>query len=73
MSAVIKNNDPQLAFNEKLEYCLLNICKQLSIPVPIWMEKNTKEFAHYKKTFFTNEQFIEDVWFDRFEIAILEM
>jgi hypothetical protein len=62
--------DTMLQFHEKLEKCLIDLCREIGIPVPIWLEKNTKEFAYFKKTFFTNEQFVEKVNFDRFEIRL---
>lgn len=69
---VAVNIDGKLPFNEKLEKCLVEVCKKLECPVPLWLNKNTKEFALYRKTFFSNEQFIENVWFDKLEIRIEE-
>ena len=57
-------------FTDALEECLIGLCRQLSIPVPIWMKKNTHEFAKFRKTFFTKDQFTEDVDFDKFEIKL---
>ncbi len=34
------------------------------------MNKNTKELASFSKTFFSDEQFMEKVYFDRFEIEM---
>lgn len=62
--------DSSLQFRERLEKCLIDLCREIGIPVPIWLEKNTKEFAYFKKTFFTNEQFVEKVNFDKFEIRL---
>ena len=66
----IENNQPELSFNDKLEKCLIEVCAQLDIPVPLWLDKNTKEFVAYRKTFFTEEQFMDKVWFDKFEIRL---
>jgi hypothetical protein len=65
-----ENTDASKTFAEKLSLCLISICRQLDIQVPIWLAKNTKELANYKKTFFTDEQFLEKVYFDRFEIEM---
>jgi hypothetical protein len=62
----IKDDDRQ--FHELLEQCLVSLCKKLDIPVPIWLKKNTKEFAIYKTTFFDKEQFVEKVNFDKFSV-----
>lgn len=66
------NEEDALPFNDKLENCFIEVCSKLEIPVPLWLHKNTKEFARYRKTFFANEQFMEKVWFDKFEIRIEE-
>ena len=42
----------------------------LDISVPIWLKKNTKEFAMYRKTSFYSEQFVESIKFDRFDIKM---
>lgn len=66
----VVEEDSSLQFRERLEKCLIDLCREIGIPVPIWLEKNTKEFAYFKKTFFTNEQFVEKVNFDKFEIRL---
>jgi len=53
-----------------LEEGLISLCRELDIPVPLWLNKNTSEFARYRKTFFDRDQFIEDVKFDRFELRM---
>jgi hypothetical protein len=64
------NEDASLNMTRQLEACLLEICKNLNIPIPIWMKKNTKEFVRFKKTIFTSEQFMEKVNFDSFVIEM---
>ena len=65
-----ENKVSEVSFNDKLEDCLINICKRLEIPVPLWINKNTKEFVRFRKTNFEADQFIETVKFDRFEIRV---
>lgn len=60
----------ELSFRERLEKCLLELCSRFETPVPLWLKKNTREFAIFHRTFFTREQFIENVWFDKFEIML---
>lgn len=66
------NTDDNVPFHDKLEKCLVEVCKKLDCQVPLWLEKNTKEFAMYRKTFFSKEQFMENVWFDKLEIRVVE-
>jgi len=67
-----ENTDNKLPFHDKLEACLIEVCRKLDCPVPLWLNKNTKEFGLYRKTFFPQEQFMEKVWFDKLEIRIEE-
>lgn len=64
------DNDSAHSFRDKLENCLVDLCADLEIPVPLWLKKNTRELAVFRKTFFSSEQFIEKVWFDKFEIVL---
>lgn len=68
----VSNNDKSLRYTDKLEWCLLKICKELDIQVPLWLKKNTKEYSKFRRTFFFEGQFNEKVMFDRFEIKQIE-
>lgn len=69
-SAKAINIDESLSFHDQLEEAFIRLCKQLDIPVPIWLKKNTREIGRYKKTFFSKEQFIEEFHFDKFVLEI---
>jgi hypothetical protein len=64
------DNDSDHSFRDKLENCLVDLCAAFEIPVPLWLKKNTRELAVFRKTFFSSEQFMEKVWFDKFEIIL---
>lgn len=66
------DNEEGHDFRDKLEKCLIDLCAALEIPVPLWLKKNTKELAIFRRTFFTSEQFIDKVWFDKLEIKLGE-
>lgn len=68
--AAAQDNEEGHNFRDKLEACLIDLCALLDIPVPLWLKKNTRELAIFRRTFFTSEQFIDKVWFDRFEIRL---
>lgn len=55
-------------FVDRLERCLVELCAQMAIPIPLWLSKNTREFARFHQTVFFAEQFREAVPFDRFQI-----
>ena len=67
---VAEQNDEAVAFRDQLEQCLIQVCKELDIQVPLWLKKNTKEFVNHHRTFFTSEHFVEKISFDKFEIRI---
>jgi hypothetical protein len=68
--AAAEDNDEGHNFRDKLENCLIDLCKELDIPVPLWLKKNTRELAIFRRTLFSPEQFIDKVWFDKFEIRL---
>ena len=66
----VEADDEGKSFRDNLEKCYLELCRKLNIPVPLWMKKNTKELGAFHKTTFPQEQFLESVGFDFFEIKI---
>lgn len=68
--ASAEDDEREHSFRDKLEKCLIDLCAGMEIPVPLWLKKNTRELAIFRKTFFTPEQFVEKVWFDKFEIKL---
>lgn len=68
--AVAERNDAGKSFRDLLEECFVELCGKLDVQVPLWLEKNTREFARFRRTFFSSEQFFEKVPFDRFEIRL---
>lgn len=71
INEVVVENYEEISYTDRLEKCLLALCRELEISVPIWLDKNTKEFSRFRRTFFFDEQFNEKVYFDRFEIRQL--
>ena len=64
----VEFSDPSLRFSAELEQALILLCRELDIPTPLWMRKNTHEFAAFHQTLFFSDQFNEKVRFDRFQI-----
>ncbi len=69
--AQIIRNDPSLSFVKELELCLIDLCHELEIPIPLWLSKNTHEFAAFRQTLFFSDQYTEKVGFDRFQIKMI--
>ena len=51
---------------------VIELCHRLNSPIPLWMEKNTREFARFHQTLFFAEQFSEPIRFDRLQIRWLD-
>lgn len=60
------------SFTACLEQSLIALCRLMEVPIPLWLSKNTTEFARFHQTLFFDGQFTEPVRFDRFQIRWLE-
>jgi hypothetical protein len=63
-----ENDDPWV---KQLERALIEVCHSLEAPIPLWLQKNTHEFASFHQTIFFADQFTEKVRFDRLQIRWL--
>ena len=68
----VEFHDPNLTFTRNLEKCLVDLCHALEVPIPLWLEKNTREFSRFHQTLFFDGQFTEPIAFDRFQIRWIE-
>jgi len=68
--AVSDIQGPEMSFVKELETNLIELCRQLEIPIPLWLSKNTHEFAAFRQTMFFADQYTETVRFDRFQIKL---
>lgn len=55
-----------------VDRCLQALCKKLDISEPYWLDKNKQEYKKHLKASFTQDNFIETIDFDRFEIEVIE-
>ena len=69
---VVEYHDPSRTLTQNLEKCLIDLCRLMEVPIPLWLEKNTREFARFHQTLFFDGQFTESISFDRFQIRWIE-
>ena len=69
--AVVTRNDPEASFVKELENALIDLCHALDVPIPLWLSKNTHEFAAFRQTMFFSDQYTKTVHFDRFQIRLI--
>ena len=56
----------------KVFSALEEIARSFDLAVPIWLEKNIRDFKRIAKTRFTRDSFVEQIDFDFLEIQVLE-
>lgn len=69
---IVEKKDHGESFVKDLEWCLIKLCRDMDVPIPLWLDKNTSEFARFRQTIFFEDHFTEKVLFDRFQIKLLE-
>jgi hypothetical protein len=69
---VISIRNTELSKIQKIHEAIDEFCKHFDLERPHWFDKNTKELAMFSKTSFHDDQFIETIDFDYFEIEIIE-
>lgn len=71
-NVAICTDDEVDEYQEQLKKCIVKLCYNFDIEKPYWLQKNLKEYNKIKKTSFTQDNFIEEINFDRLEIEVLE-
>lgn len=56
----------------KIFRALDELCLELDLGKPIWLDSNINEFKRHSKTRFTQDSFIEQIDFDSLEIHVIE-
>lgn len=66
--AVFHDEDYQI----ELKKCITEICYKMDIQKPYWLPKNLDEYNRVKRTTFDQDNFIEEIEFDKLEVVVLE-
>ncbi len=56
----------------KIFRALDEICLQFDLGKPIWLDANVRDFQRHSRTRFSQDNFIEQIDFDRLEIQVIE-
>lgn len=56
----------------KVVRSLEQACREMDLPVPIWLDTNIKDFKRNSKCRFYQDSFMEPVGFDYLEMQIIE-
>lgn len=70
-SETIENNREDTR-THKIFDALEEACVKLDLGKPIWLDANIAEFKRHSKTRFRQDNFVEKIDFDYFEMEVLE-
>lgn len=69
---VVTIDNTTLTREEKINQAIDEFTMAFDLQKPMWFDKNTKEMKKFSRTHFYEDQFIETINFDYFEIEIIE-
>lgn len=64
--------DTSMTRTHKVFEALDQICIELDLSKPIWLDSNIEEFKRIRRTRFTEDSFIEPIDFDYLDFYIIE-
>lgn len=70
--STICNDHPNESRTHKVFAALEILCHDFDLSNPIWLDSNITEFKQLGKTRFKQDNFIETIDFDYFEIELIE-
>ena len=65
-------DDHQETRTHKVFHCLEQICYELDLGNPIWLDTTVRDFKKHSKARFYQDNFIEQIDFDYLEIQVIE-
>lgn len=69
--AVVENDERTLSRRQRVGHCVKQMIMELDLPDPIWLPINEKDLAQFGRTSFTQDNFIENFPYGRFEVEII--
>lgn len=60
------------SYQENLKACISELCYNFDISTPYWLKSNVNEYNRRRKTSFDENNFIEEIHFDKFTIEELK-
>ncbi|MFT5874480.1 MAG: hypothetical protein ACI8WT_003450 [Clostridium sp.] len=60
------------SYQENLKACITELCYKFDISTPYWLKSNINEYNKRRKTSFDENNFIDEIQFDKFMIEELK-
>ena len=67
----ILSSDTEPCDPEDPQAALMEICRRMDVPRPLWLTKHQKEFDAFRRTAFTQDHFVERIAFTKLEIELI--
>ncbi len=68
----VSNDEVRLNRTKKVFAAIDEVCVQLDLSHPVWLDSNIEDFKRFDRTRFTKDSFIEGIDFDYLEIQVIE-
>lgn len=72
ISDITVEDDSEETRTHKVFHALDQICLEMDLGKPIWLDANIRDFQRHSRTRFRQDSFIEQIDFDYLEIQIIE-
>ena len=69
---IVVENGQNLSRTRKIFAGLEEICRELDLGTPIWLDVNIRDFKQLSRTRFTRDSFVEAIDFDYLELQVIE-
>ena len=69
---VVCNDNPDMNRTKKVFSALDEACHAFDLQIPAWLDININDFKKFSKARFTQDSFVEHIYFDYLEIHVIE-
>ena len=68
----VATSEIDASYQENLKTCITQLCYEFDIATPYWLKSNVNEYNKRHKVSFDENNFIEEIYFDKFIIEELK-
>jgi len=68
----VSMSETEDSYQENLKMCITELCYKFDVATPYWLKSNINEYNRRHKTSFDENNFIEEIYFDKFIIEELK-
>jgi len=68
----VSMSETEDSYQKNLKMCVTELCYKFDVATPYWLKANINEYNKRHKTSFDKNNFIEEIYFDKFIIEELK-